>query len=206
MEFGVNVRTLAGFADHVRRAELGLGMGNARAEFDDAGIPFRPYRERLERTEALLADVRARLGARRVPVAIGTISERGLAFAAREADIVAFSGLHVTRAGLQVASPEETDARVAHVREQAGGRAFVSDALLQAVAVDGDPRERARTWSGDGPLDPDAVLASPYALFAPSPQAALEELHRRRERWGFTSFVTHAPSLEALGSIIALHR
>jgi alkanesulfonate monooxygenase SsuD/methylene tetrahydromethanopterin reductase-like flavin-dependent oxidoreductase (luciferase family) len=72
------------------RLELGLGAGHVRAEFDDAGIPWRPLHERVERLAATVREVRRRLAdgvgpgpvQRPLPLAVGAMSTRGLAVAA----------------------------------------------------------------------------------------------------------------------------
>jgi alkanesulfonate monooxygenase SsuD/methylene tetrahydromethanopterin reductase-like flavin-dependent oxidoreductase (luciferase family) len=150
--------------------------------------------------EALAIGVREHL-ATPVPLVIGAMSRRGLAVAARHADIVAFAGLRITPAGFAMSGPEETDAAIAQVRNAAAGRPYRSDVLLQAVTVEGDPRAQAAAWAPE--MDVDALLASPYALFAPDPASARAELEHRRTRWGFDCFMTHAPHLEALGAVIA---
>lgn len=196
------------------RLELGLGAGNAADEFHEARLPFGSYTARLAAIQATAVEVRARLAApdhaprpvqQPVPLMIGAMSPRGLAIAARHADTVAFSGLREQPGGgFRLATSAETDAAVVQVRGQAAGRALGSDALLQMVVVDGDPRAQAAAWAPGA--DVDAVLDSPFVLFAADPEGGLAELERRRERWGFDSFTTHAHNLEALGKVIALQR
>jgi hypothetical protein len=135
------------------------------------------------------------------------MSRDGLTIAAEQADIVAFSALRHARGHppgtLTAATAEETDEFVALVREQASGRRFESDVLLQTVELGRDPLAAARhvverDYSG---IDPVALAESPCALLARSAAEAAAELERRRERWGFTSFTTFWPSAEAIAQV-----
>ncbi|MDQ4131190.1 MAG: LLM class flavin-dependent oxidoreductase, partial [Actinomycetota bacterium] len=130
------------------RVELGVGAGHMRSEYDDAGLPWRPLKERIQVLADLVLDVRRRLGdeehtpravQRPVPVMIGAMSKDGLALAAEHADIVGFAGLRQIEGeppgNFTLASGAETAERVEHVRRVAGGRSYRSDILLQAVLL-----------------------------------------------------------------------
>lgn len=198
------------------RLELGFGAGTVRAEFDAAGLPWRSASERIRQMEEALREVRRRLAdedhvprpvQRPVPILVGAMSRDGLTVAAEQADIIAFSGLRHARGHppgtLTAATAEETDEFVALVRDQASGRRFESDVLLQTVELGRDPLKAARhaverEYEG---IDPVVLAESPCALFARSPAEAATELERRRERWGFTSFTTFWPSTEAIAQV-----
>jgi probable F420-dependent oxidoreductase len=198
------------------RLELGVGAGTVRAEFDEAGVPWRRPSERIGQMAEALLDVRGRLAdeghvprpvQRPIPILVGAMSRAGLRVAAEQADIVGFSGLRHARGQppgtLTAASADETDEFVALVREQAGGRRFESDVLLQTVELGLDPLAAARRavkrdYEG---IDPIVLAESPCALFARSAAEAAAELERRRERWGFTSFTTFWPSAEAIAQV-----
>jgi hypothetical protein len=49
--------------------------------------------------------------------------------------------------------------------------------------------------------DPMILTESPCVLFARTAADAAAEIERRRERWGFTSMTTFAPSSETLAEI-----
>jgi probable F420-dependent oxidoreductase len=198
------------------RLELGVGAGTVRAEFDEAGLRWRPASERIDQMNDVLLEVRRRLAdeghiprpvQRRVPVLVGAMSRDGLTVAAKQADIVGFSALRHARGQppgtLTAATAEETDEFVALVREQANGRRFESDVLLQTVELGRDPLAAARRavereYEG---IDPVVLAESPCALFARSAAEAAAELERRRERWGFTSFTTFWPSVDAITQV-----
>jgi probable F420-dependent oxidoreductase len=198
------------------RLELGLGAGTIKREFDTARIPWQPQSARVERMKDTLIEVRRLLGGGehepppvqdRVPIAIGAMSRGGLAVAAEHADIIAFAAVrhkHGHEPGtLTAATVEETDELVAATRRAAGARPFESDVLLQAVELGKDPLAAARAFvEREGESDDPIVLAeSPCVLFARTTADAAAELERRRQRWGFTSITTFAPSAEALAAV-----
>lgn len=199
------------------RMELGLGAGHMRGEHEDAGLPWRNYRERVDQMEHTFNEVRERLSApdheprtvqSPIPVAIGAMSSPGLRVAARNADIVAFSGLLQTSGAspgtFTLASAAQTRERVIEVREQAGGREYRSDALLQVIRMGTDPRVAAEQLAAEwGDITAEQLLDSPFVLLAQDAAHAADILAQRREVFGFDSFMTHQPNLDALGQILA---
>jgi probable F420-dependent oxidoreductase len=202
------------------RAELGLGAGHMRSEHEDAGLPWLPLAERVEALERTLTEVRGRLAdpdhrpapvQRPVPVLVGAMSAAGLAVAARHADVVGFAGLRQVRGAppgsFTMSTAAQTRDRVAEVRRQAGGRAYRSDVLLQAVVVDEDPTDAAARIAASAPgLTPEQLLDSPFVLLARDPEEAADELRHRRQAYGFDSITTHQPHLEAHGRVISAYR
>lgn len=135
----------------------------------------------------------------------------GLRVAARHADIVAFSGLlqvpGAAAGTFKLASAKQTEQRVLEVREQAAGRPYRSDALLQVVVIGEDPEATAARLAAEpGPVSAEQLLDTPFVLLARDRSHAAELLAERHERYGFASFTTHEPSLDALGQIIGLDR
>lgn len=198
------------------RLELGIGAGTVRDEFASAGLAWRPLGERIEQMECTLLDVRRRLADANhvprpvqnpIPILVGAMSRDGLAVAADHADIVGYSALRhgrgKARGTLTSATAEETDDLVALVRQRANGRHLESDVLLQMVELGRDPLEAAksaaqRELEGE---DPRVLAESPCVLYARTAAEAAAEIERRRERWGFTSLTTFAPSAEALAKV-----
>jgi probable F420-dependent oxidoreductase len=186
------------------RFDLGLGAGFVRSEFENAGLPWQPARERIARLRETVLDVRERLSdpayeprpiQNPVPILVGAMSRDGLAVAVELADIVAFSALRHSAgepAGtLRAATAEETDELVAFTREYANGRRFESDVLLQSVEIGRDPLDAAKALiEREGESEDPRVLAESPCV-----------LERRRDRWGFTSFTTFARSAEALAKV-----
>jgi len=215
------------------RFELGLGAGHMKSEHDDAGLPFPPHARRVAATEELLTDVRRRLAdpghvpepvQRPVPVVLGGWGPRMLALAARHADVVAVSGAEQVRGAppgvFRLASFAEADERLAMLADRLAERAAerpadaappVLDALLQQVVVDRPPEQAAEEFAAlirDAGREADVgeLLETPFVLYAPSPEDAAAELLRRRDRWGITSWSTHAASGPALSEVAAQFR
>jgi len=202
------------------RVELGLGLGYMPGEHAAVGLPFPPYTERLDGLAAFVGELRRHLAdpgldpapvQRPVPVLMAAMSPRGLSVAARCADVVALSG--ATQAPgrpagtLLLGTSAQTDERAARVqaeRREHGLSPAPLDVLLQEVVVDGDPREAARRGAAgsEGLVDAAYLLDSPFVLYAASPGAAADELERRGERWGVTSWCTHPASGPALAEVI----
>jgi probable F420-dependent oxidoreductase len=197
------------------RLELGLGAGTVRAEFEEAGLEWAGAKERVARLEATVREVRQRLDDERhdprpvqrpLPILVGAMSRGGLAVAADHADTVCFSALRHRRGHqpgtLRPATPAETDELVAFVKERTAGRPYEADVLVQAVSIDRDPLDAAAELAAGRPeLEPEELLGSPCVLFARGAPEAAAEIERRRERWGFTSITTLAPSTDALAEV-----
>ena len=202
------------------RAELGIGAGHAKSEHDDARLPWLPFTERIEAMESMVTEVRRRLAdpeheprpvQQPVPLMVAAMSAAGLAVAARHADVVGFAGLRQVRGErlgtFTLVSAAETAERVAQVREQAAGRPYRSDVLLQHVVVGKPPAEPAGEMAAAVPrLSVEQILDSPFVLYAEDAPGAAAELRRRHELYGFDSVTTHQPSMEALGEVIAAYR
>src|SRR5215469_6005489 len=202
------------------RAELGIGAGYVKSEHDDAGLPWLPFAERTEVLESAVTEVRRRLAdpdheprpvQHPVPVMVAAMSARGLAVAAKHAEVIGFAGLRQVRGEplgtLTLVSAAETAERVAQVREQAAGREYRSDVLLQHVVVGKSPAESAGEMAAEVPgVDVREILDSPFVLYAEDAAEAASELRRRHQRYGFDSVTTHQPSMEALGEVIAAYR
>ena len=199
------------------RLELGLGAGHMRSEHDDAGLRWPTHLDRVTQMEHTLIEVRRRLSApdhapapaqTHLPLAVGAMTGPGLSVAARHADIVAFAGLlqipGAAPGNFTVASAAQTQQRVREVREQAAGRDYRSDALLQAIRLGEDPNLAAETLSAEwGDIDAAKLLDTPFVLLARDRSHGAEILAQRHEQFGFDSFTTHEPNLDALGHLIA---
>ena len=136
------------------------------------------------------------------PVLIGGNGRRLLTLAAREADIVGFSGITFRRGGvvpdISGWRVSEVDKRMQLVRDVAGDRysRLELNALVQRVVVTDHPRqaaeELARRWTQ---LNPDEILQSPYVLIG-TVDKLIEDLHARRERWGISYYVIFEPYVD----------
>jgi len=77
------------------------------------------------------------------------------------------------------------------------------NALVQRVVVTDARREAAeeltRRWAQ---LTADEILQSPYVLIGTVDQM-IEDLQRRRERWGISYYVIFEPYLDAFAPVVA---
>lgn len=202
------------------RVELGLGAGHMRSEHEEAKLPWLAHRARVEQLEATLTEVRQRLAQpdhrprpvqAPIPIAVGAMTSPGLQVAAKHADIVAFAGLlqapRAPAGTFTIASAAETDARVTEVRSLAAGRAYRTDALLQAIVIGEDPATAAARLAEEfETVSAEQLLDTPFVLLARDPAHAADIIAERHERYGFHGLITHEPYLDALGQLIVAHR
>jgi probable F420-dependent oxidoreductase len=215
------------------RLELGMGAGHMQSEYEQAGLPFDPAPVRIARlgesvriVKSLLAGETTSFDGRfyqvnehtgyplpvqkpRPPIFIGGNGRTVLSLAAREADIVGFTGLGFPKGAREVDvvgfKPERVDERVSLVRSEAGARfdRLELNALVQRVVVADDRQsaaaEIAAQWSA---LSVEDVLQTPYALLGTVDQM-VEALQERRERWGLSYVVVHEWSLDTLAPVVA---
>jgi probable F420-dependent oxidoreductase len=138
----------------------------------------------------------------RPPILIGGNGRRLLTLAAKEGDIVGFSGITFRQGGtapdLSGWRATAVDERVQVVREAAGDRydRLELNALVQRVIVTDNRRQVAEEltsrWSQ---LSPEEILQSPYVLIGTVGQL-IDDLKARRERWGISYFVIFEPYIE----------
>jgi probable F420-dependent oxidoreductase len=215
------------------RFELGLGAGHMQAENDQAGLPFDRPGVRLERlaeavtiikgllegTEVTFAGQHYRVTRHTIhpgavqrphpPIIIGGNGPGLLTLAAKEADIVGFSGITFARGGTEpdfsAWKPGGVDERVRLVREAARTRIdqLELSALIQRVVVTENRREAAeeltRAWKQ---LTAEEILEAPFTLIG-TVDEMVEALQARRDRWGISYFVTFEQYLETLAPVVA---
>ena len=133
-----------------------------------------------------------------------------LGLAAREADIVGFTGLGKTlsdgqRHATTGFAASEVDGRIALVREVAGDRFpdLELNALIQAVVPSEDPLTAAEGLAKNLPgLSPEQILETPFVLIGSAARMA-DALLERRERWGISYYSIFGPAMDALAPVIA---
>lgn len=213
------------------RLELGLGAGWRREEFDAAGITFASGAERLARLEESISVLRGLWGgedfsfsgdhyriaelvgrprptqAGGPPLFLGGGGPRMLDLAARVANIVGIAPRSQRGGTLDLAdvSAERTEAKVAVVRDAAGGRfadielnvLILAARVGPGVSAQDQAEEVARRWH----LGPEDVLASPHAVLGP-PEQVIEALHRHRERFGISYVTVPEPALDAFAPVV----
>ena len=144
-----------------------------------------------------------------VAILIGGNGRRILTLAAKEADMVGLTGITFRAGGtepdLSAWKTAAVDERVRLVREAAGERydRLELSALVQRVVVTDNPRqaaeELASRWTQ---LSVEEILQSPYALIG-TVDHLVEELRRRRDRWGISYYVIFEPYMDAFAPVVA---
>ncbi|MFD6795592.1 MULTISPECIES: TIGR03621 family F420-dependent LLM class oxidoreductase [Prauserella salsuginis group] len=192
------------------RFELGVGAGHMKAEFDAAGLPWRPARERVAQLSDTLAQLRAELGDAMPPLLVAGNSDAVLDLAAREADIVGFSGLRQLRGQppgtFTLAGADELAERTDRVRRRSDVASF--NLLVQHVAVTDEPAAALAAWQDGVPgLELSAAgLAAAPQLLAGTVDEIAEQLVGRRERYGFTYVTVFEPAMETFAPVMAALR
>jgi probable F420-dependent oxidoreductase len=207
------------------RVELGIGAGHSAPEYDEIGMRFDRASVRVERLEESVAILRRLFDgetvtttsahyqlrehllfpARRPALLVGGNGDRVLRLAGTYADIVGFAGLGRTRPDGYTHdaqwADEQIDAKVAIVRDAATGRAEVPvfNALVQHIEITNDRRSVAERIAAVVKNPVDTMLTAPYMLIG-TIEEIVEQLHRARERWGFSYFVTR--DLEPTAQVI----
>jgi probable F420-dependent oxidoreductase len=217
------------------RFELGLGAGSIRSEYDETGLRFDRGAVRVDRLAEAVTVIKGLLTGEQVtftgrhyrisghriaplpvqkphpPLLIGGNGPRLLALAAREADIVGFSGITFKEGG---AAPPDlsgwrvsgVDERVRLVREAAGEDRFARlelNALVQQVVVTDERRRAAEELTRRATqLSADEILQSPYVLIGTVDQI-VEDLLARRQRWGLSYYTVREDYLDAFTPVVA---
>jgi probable F420-dependent oxidoreductase len=213
------------------RLELGVGAGWMTTDYETAGIDLDSAGTRVDRLDEAVKVLKGLLGEGAVdhlgehydisgldglpkpvqrphpPIVIGGGGPRVLALAGREADIV---GINVDlRAGVidERAGPngtdDETDRKVAVVREAAGDR--FDDIELQVrvhvAAITDDRAGMAEALAPALGIAPDAALRSPHAIVG-SIDEICEKLIERRERWGISYLGLSADAIDGFAPVV----
>lgn len=217
------------------RLQLGLGAGSIQAEYEQAGLGFDSGRTRVERLAEAVTIIKGLLKGEKVtfagrhyhvtdhtiaplgvqrphpPILIGGNGPHLLALAAREADIVGFSGLTFRKGGavppdLSGWRVSSLDERVRLMRESVGDERYSRleiNALVQCVIVTDDRRGAAEELTGRWTqLTPDEILQSPYVLIGSIDQM-VEDIQAHRKRWGISYYIVHEPYLDDFSPVVA---
>lgn len=213
------------------RLELGLGAGHSAPEYTEIGCTFDPPSVRVDRLDESVRLIRRLFAGETVTIAgehydvrdhrlfphrrpallVGGNGDRVLRLAAREADIVGFTGLGRTRPDSQQHETEWTDdqidRKVALVRETAAGRIeqVELNALVQYTEITDERRDVAERLAQHIGGDPDDMLTAPFMLIG-SLDEIVGQVERARDRWGITYFVTRefeptARVIDAIGRV-----
>ena len=214
------------------RLEFGLGAGWMAEDYRTAGIRMDRPGVRIERLEEALQVITALwddgpvdfagehyridglkgapkpLQRPRPPIVIGGGGPRVLGLAARYADIVALNpnlraGVIDAQAGPS-ATAEATEAKIAHIREQAGER-FEQLELQTRIhlAIVTDDRDSIYELFAEGfGVTPEQARETPHALVGTVEQI-VDDLVERRERFGISTIGLSASALDDMAPVIA---
>jgi probable F420-dependent oxidoreductase len=204
------------------RLEIGIGAGWNRPEYEAAGLPFDPPRERIARMRATVAMMKSAMRDGVIghagddayapihqdglptsiqrphpPILVGGGGPKLLAYAASEADIVGLDPRSLPGGGHDPQDVTEAaiDRKVGWIREAAGDRWAHLELNIAVDAIDPDP-EFGRE------IGEDELARSPHYLFGDA-ERITDTLLVRRERWGISYLVIGPGELETMRPVIA---
>ncbi len=213
------------------RAELGIGTGWKREEYESLGIPFERAGLRIERLAEALQILRSCLAGKRfdfegrhyrvqglscepppvqarLPILVGGGGRKLLSLAAREADIVGInpavrSGAHDAATDAD-ATAAATDEKLAWVREAAGARYAELELSMQVyvACVSEDRAQADRAAQARYAFPIEQVREVPY-VWAGSVGEICDALEARRERWHASYWIVPDGCMESLAPIVA---
>ncbi|MGW4520058.1 TIGR03621 family F420-dependent LLM class oxidoreductase [Amycolatopsis sp. NPDC004378] len=191
------------------RLDLGLGAGHMKAEFDNAGLPWRQAADRIAYLEESLGHLRRHFedeGIAHPRLLIAGNSDGVLDLAAEHADVVGFAGLKQ-----QPGKPPGTfeldtamDERVRYFRARTS-REVEHNMLVQHVEITEDREKAAEAWheltERSAVADARDLLDAPQLLLGTVGEIA-GQLEQRRERYGFSYITVFEPFLETFAPVI----
>lgn len=184
------------------RLELGLGTGYVREEFAAAEIPYPSAGQRVDHLARTVGRLRAESPS--IPLLIAGNGDRVLALAARQADVVGFTG-----GGLPTPqNPDPMAERVAFVRAAAGDRAadLEFNLAITAVPTDGSGIPDLTLTRNYFPDADDAQLLGLPTVLSGTPQDIADTLREQRARYGTTYFTVQDYHGDYFARVIAALR
>lgn len=181
------------------RFELGLGAGYVREEFEAAELPFPTARQRIEYLEHMTEYMGEHVPD--VPILIAGNGDRLLTVAARQANIIGFTG--GDRAA--DAGQDPLAERIEFVRKAAGDRfdELERNIAITAMPLDGSgmpdlsiPRRFLPTLSEEELLRHPGVLAGSVRDMA-------DRIRGYRDTYGVSYIIVQAPHAEPFSKVIA---
>jgi probable F420-dependent oxidoreductase len=214
------------------RLEIGIGAGWMATDYEQSGIAYDSPKVRVDRLEEALAIIKGAMSGEAFsysgehytitnftgsprpvqapcpPVLIGGGGKKVLSIAARQADIVGING--TMAAG--VVGPEAiatmmagaVDDKVKVVHDAAGQRIAEIEFNIRAfmVRVTDQRREVLEQIAGFVQVESSFVEESPFALIGTTAQI-VDDLLRRRERWGISYVIVGAEDVESFAPVVA---
>ena len=214
------------------RLEIGLGAGWLATDYQQSGITYDSNKVRVDRFEEGLAVIKAAMSGEPFslsgqhytitdytgspapvqgpcpPILIGGGGKRVLTIAAREADIVGINGnLAAGMIGpeaIATMTAAAVDRKIEIVSAAAASRLGELELNIRVfmVRVTDDRQTAVKQIADFVQVDPSMVLESPFALIGTAAQI-VEDLLRRRERWGFSYIVVGGDDVESFAPVVA---
>ena len=214
------------------RLEIGLGAGWLATDYQKSGIAYDSNKVRVDRFEEGLAVIKAAMSGEAFsfagshytindftgtprpvqspcpPILVGGGGKRVLSIAASLADIIGINGTLSAGAvgpdAIATMTAAAVDQKVAIVHAAAGPRLAHLEFNIRAflVRVTDDRDAVVEQIAGFVQVDPSMVLESPFVLIG-TPAQIVEDLLRRRERWGFSYVIVGADDVEPFAPVVA---
>jgi probable F420-dependent oxidoreductase len=215
------------------RFDLGMGAGWMASDYEQAGIPFDSPGHRISRLEEAIQIVKGLLAGApfsftgkhyqvkdiegsplpvqkpHPPIVLGGGAPRMLRLAAREADIVNVNfdlrEGHVNRDLVRTGLAKATDQKLAWIRESAGDRidSIELSVTIFLANITDDRDSVASVMAGGLGAEPKDVLEMPHFLIGTVDQL-VEELQRRRERYGVSYVIVPGDVAEQFAPVVAV--
>lgn len=204
------------------RLEVGLGAGYLRDDLERAGLQWQKPAERVTHLERTVSELRRLLAdpsrtprptqRPHPPLWLAGRGNRMLRIAAREADIIGFSGVSFPVDGGNgvLDDPATMRERVEVTKSQLGDRLSEVELniMVQRVVVTSDRRSAADRLTSRGrgvSLTPEQILEVPTVLVGTVEQIA-DNLVEMRERLGISYVTISEFNMESLAAVIDLLR
>ena len=214
------------------RLEIGLGAGWMASDYEQSGIPFDSSKVRVDRFEEGLAVIKGAMSGEPFsfsgqhytitdfigtprpvqgpcpPLLIGGGGKRVLSIAAREADIIGINGTLAAGVigpeAIATMTADAVDTKIEIVHAAAGPRLDDIELNIRAfmVRVTDDRQAAIQQVADFVQVDPALVIESPFALVG-TPAEMIDDLLRRRQRWGFTYVIVGAEDVESFAPVVA---
>jgi probable F420-dependent oxidoreductase len=180
------------------RFDLGLGTGYVREEFEAAELPYPSARERTNHLQHVTEYTRAHLPD--VPIMIAGNGDRVLTIAAKQADIIGFTG------GDQ--APGENDPlaeRIEFVRNAAPDRfdELELNIAVTAMPIDGSGMPDLKIPRQFLPHLTDEELLRHPGVLSGSTRDMADRIRGFRDTYGVSYIIVQAPHAEVFAKVIA---
>ena len=214
------------------RLQIGIGAGWLATDYAQSGITYDSSKVRVDRFEEGLTVLKGALSNEpfsftgthyaiaeytgwprpvqlpRPPILIGAGGKRMLNIAAREADIIGINGTLTAGVvgpdAIATMTAAAVDDRVEFLHTIGGTRLAEIELNVRAFIVRVTNERRAVMDQIAGFVQADASLVeeSPFALIG-TPAQLVDDLLRRRERWGISYVIVGAEDVESFAPVVA---